>query len=194
MPGDENIRRMRRTVSFSRPLYAVMSGSKPLAGVRPMLVDQRCEPATDCIEAMSMNKAIAYVFVDVIRFYHLDLRVNVVFRAIINQFLGLSGASYNRSIVINPIPVECKIVDGHLSSGRHTYLGITPVWFHQRRVSSNVIIHRDRRDHVVQRFVIWLEFVCRIYKDSPLRTEGKHVFHFTCGGRKGIDRCTFRLC
>ncbi len=64
MPGDENRRGMRRTVSFSRPLYAVMSGSKPLAGVRPMRVDQRCEPATDCIEAMSMNKAIAYVFVD----------------------------------------------------------------------------------------------------------------------------------
>src|SRR3989442_14360497 len=49
---------MQRTVSFSRPLSAVMSGSKPLAGVRPMRVDQRCEPATDCIEAMSMNKAM----------------------------------------------------------------------------------------------------------------------------------------
>src|SRR2546430_15131574 len=31
---------MRRTVAFSRPFYAVMRGSKSLAGVRPMLVNQ----------------------------------------------------------------------------------------------------------------------------------------------------------
>jgi hypothetical protein len=43
-------------VSFSRLLSTVISGSKPLAGVRPMLVDQRFEPATDFIEAMSMTK------------------------------------------------------------------------------------------------------------------------------------------
>ena len=54
------------------------------------------------------------------RFYHLDFQVNVVFSAIINQFLGLRGASYNRRIIIHSIPVECQIVDGHLSSGRHT--------------------------------------------------------------------------
>ena len=56
MPGDEQIQGMRRTVSFSHPLYAVMSGSKPLADVRPILVDQRFEPATDFIEVMSMTK------------------------------------------------------------------------------------------------------------------------------------------
>lgn len=28
-------------MSFSRPFYAVMSGLKPLAGVRPMLVNQQ---------------------------------------------------------------------------------------------------------------------------------------------------------
>jgi hypothetical protein len=47
---------MRLTGSFSRPLYSVMSGSKPLAGVRPILVDQLFEPATDFIEAKSMTK------------------------------------------------------------------------------------------------------------------------------------------
>jgi hypothetical protein len=43
-------------MSFSCPLYAVMSGSKPLADVRPILVDQLFEPATYFIEAMSMTK------------------------------------------------------------------------------------------------------------------------------------------
>jgi hypothetical protein len=37
---------VRGTVSFSRPFYAVMSESKPHAGVRPMLVDQHTSFAT----------------------------------------------------------------------------------------------------------------------------------------------------